>query len=403
MINMNKQCYGNLCDRDATCYCSCRSYESYYFCTYHFEEHMRNRIGRHEAQILRVELNSSNRNYLLPRLKGFLKDFQVCKKNIRRSSIVIIKSLEAQTRKALRNIVDHEEMILNLLKGKSISKGSYEKIISTEIGQQKLEAEKVNFIRDKIGKLFEENSEQKMDWKECNEVIFSKGSRTGLHCINLETFKLSDLSFTPKISAYCQACKVDQYTYFFQGHKGKSFLINLKDKNFEKLKSGSLKDYAGSVFKNQKVYIFGGYYKSALRSCEMFDLKNREWSETHLLPQASHAITAACLNKEIILSGYELNCCYSYNDSNFTNVLNLPQSCYKLIAEGWIFAKSILYENQEENNLKWIAQNISNYWGAYLWTFNVFRKDRFLYFIDVKNSLMRIDTGLKKLEKVDFK
>ena len=399
---MSKPCYGNLCTRDTTCYCTCRGYQSY-FCTYHFEEHLRNSIGKHEAQSLEMELTSYNKNSLLPRLKRNIKHFKACKNNIRRSAMTLINSIENQTRKALRNIVEQEKLIQEIVTKKTILKESYERIMSITIGQQKPEAEMIDFIRDRIEKVFEFYDQQKMTWKECNELVFSKGSSTGLHSIDLKTFKLSNLNFTPKISEYCQACKVDQNTYFFQGRKGKSYLINLKDKNFEVLKSGPPKKHAGSVFKNEKVYIFGGYHSSALRSCEMFDLKNREWSETHLLPQASHAITAACLNKEIILSGYELNCCYSYNDSNFTNVLNLPQSCYKLIAEGWIFAKSILYENQEENNLKWIAQNISNYWGAYLWTFNVFRKDRFLYFIDVKNSLMRIDTGLKKLEKVDFK
>ena len=39
--------------------------------------------------------------------------------------------------------------------------------------------------------------------------------------------------------------------------------------------------------------------------------------------QASYSITVAMLGNDIILPGYHLICCYSYNHSAFTSILNL--------------------------------------------------------------------------------
>ena len=180
-----------------------------------------------------------------------------------------------------------------------------------------------------------------------------------------------------------------------------AYLINIKDKNYETLKNGPTKERGGSVLKNNKVYIFGGYNGVVLNTCDTFDLNTKEWKSITALPQASDRITAAILGKDIILSGYELNCCYSYNDSTFTSILNLPVKVYKFVCEGWIYANSILYENQDQSSSKWTSHNVIS-WNNYLWVFCVFQKNQFLYFIDISNCLMRIDTKLKKLEKIAF-
>ena len=400
---MLKQCHGSGCLRDSTYACSCTNPKAY-FCTEHFGQHIRNSPGKHVTECLEIELKSADRASLIPRLKQTVQYVKRCKNNIRRVAMELKDSLEKVTRTALQHFRDLERLTIELMTGNSISKENFERIMSLEIEGQKFETEKADFIIGRIERLFDDEQQKKMAWKECNEIIFSKGYKTGLLSIDLETFKLSNLDYSPIITAYCQTCKLTENTYFFQSDQGESYVLNIKEKNYELLKEGPPKNYGGSVLKDQKIYIFGGYNMyCAQRSCDIFDLRTLQWGPTSTLPKGSHAITAALLNKEIILSGYELGCCYSYNDSHFTSILNLPQSSYKIVAEGWIFANSVLYENKDGNNEKWIAQNVNNSWGAYLWNFNVFRKDQFFYFIDVKNSLMRIDTRLKKLEKVNFK
>ena len=103
------------------------------------------------------------------------------------------------------------------------------------------------------------------------------------------------------------------------------------------------------------MYIFGGHNGSSLKVCEAFDLKTKSWKSIHALPQVSCHVTAALLDKEIILSGYEMNCCYSYNGSTFTSILPLSVG-FKIVCEGWILANSVLYGYKENNQPKWIMQ-----------------------------------------------
>ena len=186
------------------------------------------------------------------------------------------------------------------------------------------------------------------------------------------------------------------------GYRAEAYLINIKGKNYEILKNGPTKGYGGgSALKNNKVYIFGGYNGTVLNTCDTFDLKTKEWKSITALPQGSNSITAAMLGKDIILSGYHFSCCYSYNDSTFTSILTLPANIYKIVCEGWIYTNSILYENQDQISSKWTSHNVIS-WSQHLWVYCVFQKNQFLYFIGDDNSLMRIDTKLKKLEKIAF-
>ena len=154
---------------------------------------------------------------------------------------------------------------------------------------------------------------------------------------------------------------------------------------------------------NNKIYIFGGYNGE---SCELesvaFDLRIREWKTIHALPKASDYMTAAVLNKYIILSGCNLNCCYSYDDSAYKNILSLPESCVKVVCDRWILADSVLYEYQKGYSLNWIRHNIYGSHTDSLLTFSVFKKNQYFYFITHDNSLMRIDTMAKTLERMKF-
>ena len=50
-----------------------------------------------------------------------------------------------------------------------------------------------------------------------------------------------------------------------------------------------------------------------------------------------------------------------------------------------------------------IAMIAINYpWDNYLWTYCVFKRNQYLYFIDSSDALMRIDTKLKIIEAFDI-
>ena len=400
---MQKCAFGNRCKGNVTCACKCSSPYLYY-CDDHILKHMKTLGGDHLSECMVVELSRDQRKELLPKLKDLIKYLKRCRKNLLDNARILIEFIEKETWKAMNNIKELEKTSVDLISERSIYKENYERIKFITDVNHHYTSDDITNIKKMIESLcgtcnFEEN------WKECNQIIFSSDSAGGLLAIDLNTFKLSNLDYSPKIGQNCNACKIDQNTYFFHGgsYIAEAYLINIKSKNYETLKNGPKKDSGGSALKDNKVYIFGGHNgsRNPTNECEIFDLKTKVWKSITALPQVTSCITAAMLGKDIILSGYQLSCCYSYNDSAFTSILTLPAGVYKIVCEGWIYANSLLYENQDQIPSNWTIHNVIS-WENHLLTYCVFKKNQFLYFIDSRSYLMRINTKLKKLEKIDF-
>ena len=405
--NMQKCSFECGCLERVTCACKC-SNPNLYFCDTHFTRHMRT-PGDHVPECMIVQLSGNQTRELLPTLMDFLHYLKRYKRNTMSNTRVLIKCIEKETMKALTHLNELKRIVVDLIAEKSIDKEYYERIQRITNGNHKYISDGAEDMKKIINNLdaFYENYNYNEMWKECNEMIFSRNASGGLVSIDLDTFIMYNLVYAPKIGRFGNACKLSKNLYMFSGGKiydtitADAYLINIKDKNYEILKKGPEKEGCGSALKNNKVYIFGGINGVFLKSCDTYDLMTKEWSSIAALPQASNSITAATFGKDIILSGYHMSCCYSYNDLTFTNILNLPENKDKIICEGWIYSNSILYKNQDQCLSKWTSYNVIS-WNNYLWVFCVFKKGQFLYFIDSNDSLMRIDTNLMRVEKINF-
>ena len=402
---MQRKCYESGCTRKVTYACSCTDLKTY-SCDDHYLKHTRT-PGSHLSECMVVELSQTQRIEALPKFRELISYLQKSQAIIIASGEELIGSITKNIIKALNSIQDLEKSVVELVTGSSIEKEQYEIIKCFHFESSNHLNEKIENIKLNLENLFtfSEDAEEP-NWKECNEVIYSRDQSTGgLLSIDLNSYKLSNLDWAPKIGQFCDACKLSKDSYFIHGgfiksYKGESYIINIKDKNYEQVTDGTCKYHSGSVLQDNTVYIFGGCNGPALDSCETFNLQTKEWRSFQSLPMACHSLTAAILNQEIIVSGYNMNSCYSYNGSDFKSILALS-SGYKVVCEGWILVNSVLYENEEGSNSKWKTHNVIS-WGHYLSIFNVFKKDHFFYFIDDSNSLMRIDTKLKKLETIPF-
>ena len=403
---MNKCCSENVCYESPIWSCSCVN-PSVYVCDHHIKRHMRS-LGKHETECTNIELTHRQTIEFLPRFKELLKYLKGYRKSIKGSSKILIGCIEKEAKKALMNIKNLQKTVIDLICERSIFRVTYEKIKSIKIASQDHISNDAENIKESIKILFEFDYNEDITWKECNEIIFSRDPCEGLLSIDLNTLKLSELSYAPKIGMYCHACKIDQNTYFFHGGtkddraRSKAYLIDIKEREYERLTDRPGKSYGGgSALKNNKVYIFGNEDEANIptNACDIFDLNRKKWISITPLPLVSDEITAAILNSDIILSGYDFSCCYSYNDSTYTNILYLPTGP-KVVCEGWIFTNSILYENQSQNNSEWISHHINFPWDSYLWTYCVFKKNHYLYFIDSDNMLMRIDTKVKTIKAI---
>ena len=407
---MEKQCFASGCTTRITVACSCTNPKTY-SCNDHYVWHLRTPVS-HVPESLIIELSSVQRNSLLPKLRELLPYLQQYEMNIIRKGNDLIEFVAIQINKELARAKELERATFELLIGRGINKDDYQIINSFNFQPSPDVSDSVENIKMSIERIFK-FSDSEASWKESNEIIFSRDQNRGLVSIDLNNFTLSTFGWAPKIGAYGHACKIDRNSYFFYGglydgncygaSSEKSYLINFSEKKYEALPNGICKRAGGICLKEDIVYIFGGRSGTDnVKSCEAFDLKLKQWKPINALPKSCTHITAAVLNKEIILSGRQFNCCYSYNNSIFTRILPLPESYHKLVCEGWIFANSILYENKESNNQKWVSQNINHPWNSVLFTYTSCKKRQFFYFIDNSNSLIRIDTNLKKLEQIAF-
>ena len=405
---MEKSCHESGCYERVIWACSCIN-PCLYVCDRHISRHLKT-LGEHKTECTTVELSNRQTAEFLPKLKDLLKYLRGYRKSIVDNSNIFIECIATEAKNAILNMRNLEKVAVDLITERSVSKESYEKIKTISSENPNYARYEVENIKERVKNFFGFYDYEGITWKECNEVVFSQDYYEGLLSIDLNTFKKSILRYSPKIGQYSNACKIGQHTYFFHGGSIDSksmveaYLINTKEKIFEKLVNGPKKDFGGgSVKKNNKVYIFGGHERDEipLNTCNAYDLKAKKWKAITPMPKASFGITAAILDYGIILSGYHLDCCYFYSHSTFLSILNLPDCC-KVVCEGWIFTKSTLYENQGGNIYNWTSHNVNFSWNRYLWTYCVFKKNQYLYFIDNYGDLMRIDTKAKKLDKIAY-
>ena len=173
---------------------------------------------------------------------------------------------------------------------------------------------KINKIKNEITSLLQIEFD-----KDSTSVVFSRDYSTGgLLSIDLKTFQLSQLEYSPKIGVFGQSCQIDKERYFFLGgltnrnYSEAAYIINIKERSCISLPNGPAKLVGGSVVKDNKVYIFGGSTNKStqLATCETFDLITYEWKSLHHLPHPLFNGTASLLNNNIILSGNGLDCLY---------------------------------------------------------------------------------------------
>ena len=210
-------------------------------------------LGDHVTECMIVELSRNQITKLLPKLKECTKYLKGCRKSILDNSKILIKCIEEETGKALNRIQDLQKAVLYLMSGKSVNKEMYEILRCFTFRNSYDISFKIENTKRSIENFYEFYDQKGTTWKECSEVIFSKDITGGLLSIDLDTFKLSNIAYAPKIGLYCHACKIDRKTYFFHGgHLNKkivseAYLINIKDKNYERLTDGRAKSFGGGT------------------------------------------------------------------------------------------------------------------------------------------------------------
>lgn len=241
------------------------------------------------------------------------------------------------------------------------------------------------------------------------KLITVKDYTSGLLSINLLTYHTTPLAYSPKIYPYCCISKISESKYFINGGNdgehtvGDTYLLDYNNKSYKTLPSSIARDGSGTVYMNERVYVFGGLRSKndELQLAQYFDLKTSAWNEISPLPKPSGANTASLFNDCILITGYNLSNIYLLNSEIYLSLLKTKENSFKYIFEKWVIDSKTIYELEDLSNNLWTSFNIDKKINiGWLYSFTSVRYRKYIYFLDDINGLMRLHTSEKKLELI---
>lgn len=361
-----------------------------------------------------ITLSQSEQLQLSEKLETIFKFLQESREEIVNSTSILVQTLNQLSKTALNISLEYEfklKAIQNSAKKERPIKLEDLSEISNFYIPGKLNKLNIDGVLREMQKVFDIKTEDlgKADFhNNSNQLLCSKDYFEGLVRIDLKTFQVSPLNFAPKVFPYSNICRVTENQIFVNGgYNGTesvpdTYIIDIQSKSYETLPNSIKRDAAGIVYKDRKVFVFGGIEKKGvdLDACESFDIDKYEWSRLTPLPRVSKANTATLLGNRIVVLGFNLEYLLEYQESGFRELIKLPGDCMKFVFENWIVTPDELLENTG-NGFKWTRYCFPNSLKfGWLFTFSGTRSGKYIYFIDDVNGLLRIDTSEKKIDRI---
>lgn len=406
---MLKKCFFARCSEKVTTSCSCKG-NPIYICNAHLANHC-STSGSHV-------IVSHNLKFLT-KAQETLQQLQKTKKEIINQTEKLLEYVVEASKKTLANIKKTEKIvenfIINTLTGNKISNREYEKF--AKVSTQKKEpcfTDNSKIIQE-LSKFYQINSLEAKVFEdfECDEIIFSKKAFCrGLWSIDLKTFISRELDYVNIGLGGGGACAITKGVYFFYGGdkracRGEVNIVNIVKKTVKTFERSTRRCCFACVFKNEKIYVFGGIISLGIFSNEItessktFDITLGKWGDIHNLPSKCYETTASVMNNEIIIAGYNFDKVYAYNDICYSPILDVKRGECKVVCDGWIVTSSNLFENKKSKNSKWKAYAISSKVLS-LCMYTTFKRGRYIYFTYDNDELWRVNTETKTVEMTKY-
>ena len=417
---MFKACFLDNCTEEVIFVCNC-SGKSTYCCKTHQATHCLESTDHHIKPLL-IVIPQAQYPELINHINTILESVKKIQLDLVTISDNLISKIIGLTKSSLNHIRETEKFLIlfyaKLLSRKMVNTEEYDLLKTLNLTNTVPNIENILHITQEISKLFQinflSNTQLESEATEFeSDMIIAPIDRTtgGLFSIDLNTFSFDLIDYAPCIGGGVQAARIDQDLYFFYGgmkpgYNGEVFILNTNQKNYQTYPPSSILGYGGTVYKQGKVYIFGGTDDSTtavpLDTCKAFDIATSTWNTVQSLPAPLLFGTAAVINKKIMVTGYSFESVYVYENNAYTQVLNTEGCGFKILCAGWVITGRGLYENKGGNNDVW--EVYVSHWGEeVLWMPVSFKKGKFIYFVNGNsNDLWRIDTQEKIIEKVSY-
>lgn len=356
-------CFKEDCKGEIFYRCSCIK-EGLFICVNHLNLHMHDDTTKnHNIVSLYTKISSHKKKIVLEGLLSIFDQSKALEKNIINKSSHIIISLNGVVSKFLKTMKNFQDNILsetrNLLKSSKVSNSDisyFSKLIQDSeanienevslwniqtiltlnpnlisndflndysksdlplINESKLINTAFNVIVDfKTG--FENYIPSSFDY-----IISYKDQGNSVKCINLQTQEIiiKNISFGSKIR-FPMSYNLPGGLLFVGGgeliypeYSKKYYIIDPETCEILDQSSDIERDYdTGCVLYNSEIYAFGGSIrKKAFTKSSKYNVKSKQWKSLQDIPSPSAISSPAIWKKNILITGYELNCILSYS------------------------------------------------------------------------------------------
>ena len=264
----------------------------------------------------------------------------------------------------------------------------------------------LNRIKGEISEYFKD--------KRCASGIKNKNncfwlSNDNLWKVNVRTLKKKSytMEFTFK-KKYNDSCKISNEKYFIHScDSNKCYILDLNSNSCTQLSSFSGNATASAVgYIDDNVYIINGY--SGYSGNERYNTITKQWSKITPAPSSS-AIqqTGGVIKNKICITSMADALTYIYDPKTdkYSAQMKLPAGL-KSVGHNYIITNQCMYQAEYGNNDKWKKIKLNNSknlnFGSLHGNSYVFKKGRYLYFLNDEFQLFQIDTMLYEINMLDM-
>lgn len=266
---MIKRCYISNCRETVNFSCNC-SAETIFVCVPHKDLHTTQ--GAHDIKSILAPLSPDEKKESLAKIILLLSQFDQSRKKVTQNAQEIIKSVIKKSSKVLAKIAEIESNLRNFYnlakQDKPVDTDQFKLIQNMPTSEIPTRVPLLKEIEESLSSLFDVHDyshEDAIDPDECSQVLYSDGRFAGnMLSICLSEFKQKQLTFAPKVMGQGQVCRVDSHLYFFNGgsgisgRNGETYLVDIRNRTYETFQNSTPRCGGGSVYANNKVYVFGG-------------------------------------------------------------------------------------------------------------------------------------------------
>ena len=236
---------------------------------------------------------------------------------------------------------------------------------------------------------------------------FFPGRGSGYSKIDLENLKGNLVEV--ECCDFNSGCEIDNGILFLHGgfknfepSRETCFLDVYLDK-FESLPhSNYSRNNSACVKKGEKIYVFGSSSPNP-RFSERFDLNELTWTKITQLPQDVTNITGSLISQNLALTATGLTGYWVFNESDLYEFINIEASAgYKALCDNLLLTNSCIFELCKDGK-SWTAQKFPSNWiAAPLGISFAYKRKGFIYFMDCKQKLYRVNPLDKTLIELHY-